>query len=295
MFLIAGPTASGKTDIAVEVALRCNAEIIGADAFQIYEGMEILTAKPSANQLARVPHHLIGSVSRSTSFDVGQFLEAARRSIEKISAKGRLALVVGGTGLYLRALTHGLAQLPKADPSLRAELEELSTAELQRQLAELDPITSAVIDSKNRRRLIRALEVCRLTGRAFSSFRDQNQADVNVRGVCLLRPREELYERINQRTEWMFLNGVIEEARALTDLGPTASQVLGLRQCQATLAGEITLDQAKENIQRATRNYAKRQFTWFKREQNLLPMDLSTTSLEHAVSTIVQLIEKKLQ
>lgn len=292
IFLIAGPTASGKTAIAVEVASRCNAEIISADAFQIYRGMPILTAQPSAQELGRAPHHLIGQLALKAAFDVGKFLCAAQECAAQIAARGRLALVVGGTGLYCRALTHGLADLPPADPVLRASLDALSTQALQQQLCALDPIAAKTVDLQNRRRLIRALEVCTLTGQPFSAFRQQTQPSAEIHGVCLVRSREELYARINARTRQMFENGVLEEVRTLQDLGPTASQALGLKECRACLEGELGVEAAIDIVQRATRNYAKRQITWFRREPNLRPLDLSTMRTEQAVHAIVELVKK---
>ena len=192
-FIIAGPTAVGKSDIAVAVAERTGGEIVGADAFQVYRGLDILTAKPSPALLARVPHHLVGEIPLTRPWDVAQWLAAARERIADIHARGRRALVVGGAGLCIRALTRGLATLPPASPELRASLGALSLSEMQRRLAELDPEGARRIDLKNPRRVIRALEVCLLTGRPFSSFREQwDSAASDWKGVILTRGRAEL-------------------------------------------------------------------------------------------------------
>ena len=277
-FIIAGPTAVGKSDIAVAVAERCGGEIVGADAFQIYRGLEILTAQPSAELRARAPHHLVGEIPLTQSFDVAQYLRAARQRIAEIRARGRVPIVTGGTGLYLRALTRGLADLPGADVKLRAELEKESLADLQRRLAELDPIGAAQTDLQNLRRVIRALEVCLLTGRPFSSFREQWTAPPHgIGGIVLTLDREALNARIDQRAEAMFAAGVIEEVRAAGAAGPTASQTLGFREISAVLAGQLGESDCIAAIQHATRRYAKRQMTWFRRETALAPVDLAST------------------
>ena len=276
LFIIAGPTAVGKSLLAVEVAERCGGEIVGADAFQIYEGLDILTAKPPPELRARVPHHLIGEIPRHQAFDVAQFLSLAQDRIAGIRQRGRIPIVVGGTGLYLRALTHGLADLPGSDSSLRAEFESQPTEELCRQLAELDAAGFAEIDRHNRRRVIRALEICRLTGRPFSSFREQwEKPATGARGVVLTRPRGELNARIDRRTELMFEEGVEAEVRAVGEPGPTSGQTLGWREIRAVLDGKMTRLDCVAAIQQATRRYAKRQMTWFRRESHLDSVDLS--------------------
>ena len=278
-FIIAGPTAVGKSDLAVNVAERCGGELVGADAFQIYRGLEILTAQPSAELRARAPHHLVGEISFTQSFDVAQYLHAARQRIAEIRARGRVPIVTGGTGLYLRALTRGLADLPGADAVLRADLEKEPLADLQRRLAELDPIGAAQIDIKNPRRVIRALEVCLLTGRPFSSFREQwTAAPHGIRGIVLTLNRETLNARIDRRTAAMFAVGVVEEVRAAEAAGPTASQALGFREIRALIAGDLGQMDCIAAIQHATRRYAKRQMTWFRRETALEPIDLASVS-----------------
>lgn len=277
LFILAGPTAVGKSDLAVELAERCGGEIIGADAYQIYQGLDLLTAKPGPELRARAPHHLLGEVPLTQRFDVAQFAALAGARIAEVRARGRLPIVCGGTGLYVRALTHGLAELPGADAALRAELEAQPLAEAQRRLAELDPTGAAQLDLRNPRRVIRALEVCLLTGRPFSSFREQwhEAPPPGVRGALLLRDRAELHARIAQRTEAMFAAGVEAEVRVLGEVGPTAEQAIGLREIRALLAGEMTRAACLEAITLATRRYAKRQLTWFRREQLLTPLDLS--------------------
>lgn len=285
LFIIAGPTAVGKSELAVEVAERCGGEIVSADAFQVYEGLDVLTAKPSPALRQRVPHHLIGEIPLTQSFDVGQYLRLAQERIGAIRDRGRIPIVVGGTGLYLRALTHGLADLPPADAALRARLEFQPTGELVRQLAELDPVAHGRLDLQNRRRVVRALEVCILSGRPFSSFREQwNSSSVNATGIVLNRPREELRARIDERTNAMFAAGVVEEVRSIEATGPTASQTLGWREIRALIDGTMSHTECVGAIQQATRQYAKRQLTWFRREPHLEWIEVAGATISSELS-----------
>ena len=273
-FVIAGPTAVGKSELAVALAEACGGEIVGADAFQVYNGLKILTAQASAEFLLRVPHHLVGEVPLLSVFDVAQYLRVAREKIGEIWGRGLVPIVTGGSGLYLRALGKGLADLPEADAGLRAELEERPLIELVRQLALLDPLGVTQIDLKNPRRVIRALEVCLLTGRPFSSFLEEWSAPSRYfRGAVVTCAREELNLRIDQRTERMFGAGVIEEVEAIGDIGPTASQALGFREIRDYLAGKIGRGDCLAGVQQSTRRYAKRQMTWFRREPELEEVD----------------------
>jgi tRNA dimethylallyltransferase len=274
-FFLLGPTAVGKSRIAVEFAERVGGEIVGADAFQIYAGLDLLSAKPPAELRARMPHHLIGEVPLTASFDVAQWLGRARECIAEISARGRVPVVCGGTGLYIRALTHGLAPLPGADAELRASLEKETLPALVARLLSLDP--ASTVDLKNPRRVIRALEVCLLTGRPFSSFRMEWSGDVEPRGFILTRSRDELHAAIHTRTEAMFAAGVIEEVAATGDVGPTATQMLGLAEIRAHLAGKITRAECMDAIGQATRQYARRQLTWFRKERGFEWIDLGVT------------------
>lgn len=288
-FIIAGPTAVGKSAVAAAVAERCGGEIVGADAFQIYRELPILTAQPSSEMRARVPHHLVGEIAIAESFDVARYLRAATERIAEIHARGRMPIVTGGTGLYLRALTRGLADLPGADARLRADLESQPLAEWQRRLAELDPAGAAQIDLQNPRRVLRALEVCLLTGRPFSSFRAEwAGAPSGSRGVVLTLDRAALQARIDARTVAMFADGVIEEVRAATAAGPTASQALGWREIRAHLAGQTSRADCLAAIQLATRRYAKRQMTWFRRETELAMVDIGSSAPDQLAARIAE-------
>ena len=315
-FFIVGPTATGKSEIAADVAREAGAEIVSADAFQIYRGLDLLTAKPEAQSVAKAPHHLIGMVPLTEEMNAEKYRRNAMRAIEEINSRGKLAIVVGGSGLYIKALTHGLAPLPASDPKLREKLNAMSLDNLRAQLVELDPEAAKKIDIKNRRRLVRALEICLLTGKPVSAQRRQWTVAASLRearatvmmkartsashseaatapespipatGVFVFRDREELYQRINQRVETMFARGVIEEVRTAAETSATASQMIGLREIRELLAGKKSLPQCIAEIQQATRRYAKRQLTWFRRQSNFLPLNLSFLTHNEAVKWI---------
>jgi tRNA dimethylallyltransferase len=286
-FFIVGPTAAGKSELAADVAREMRGEVVSADAFQIYHGLDLLTAKPDAATLAKAPHHLIGATPLHQEMNAEKFRRAASHAIDQIHSLGKLAIVVGGSGLYIKALTDGLALLPQVDPKLRAQLNALSTDALRSQLADLDPETAHTIDAKNRRRLMRALEICLTTGKRASEQRTQWNAIAKTNGAFVVRDRDELYERINRRVEVMFENGVIEEVRAAGAVGSTASQMIGWREIRELLAGKMSILQCVAAIQQATRRYAKRQLTWFRRQTNFEPLNLSLLSHNEAVKWIL--------
>jgi tRNA dimethylallyltransferase len=269
---IAGPTASGKSEIAIEVAKRINGEIIGADAFQIYRGLEILTAQVPEHERHGIPHHLVGCIDPEQAFDVANYLEMARAKIREVRASGRVPILVGGTGLYIRAVLQGLADgLPAADRELRAQLEREELECLVSRLADLDPEAARTVDLKNPRRVVRALEVCLLTNKPFSSFRNQTRWEGAPAGIWIATEREELHARIDSRSERMIQLGAIEEVSNLNQhLGSTASQAIGIEDIRAFLEGRSSLADVQQALTVKTRQYAKRQETWFKKEQSLL-------------------------
>src|SRR5207248_192336 len=294
-FFIVGPTATGKSELAADVASEIGAEIVSADAFQIYRGLDLLTAKPDVSTLAKAPHHLIGTLSTHEEMNVEKYRRAALRVIGEIHSRGKVAIVVGGSGLYIKALTHGLAPLPGSDPKLRERLNAMSLDELRSRLIELDSEAAGKIDMKNRRRLARALEICLLTGKPASEVvagvgdSGQPGSMFPATGVFVFRDREELYARINQRVEAMFESGVVEEVRAAGEVSATASQMIGFREIRQLLNGSAdtgSISQCVAAIQQATRRYAKRQLTWFRRQTNFLPLNLSLLTHNEAVNWI---------
>jgi tRNA dimethylallyltransferase len=280
---IAGPTAVGKSEFAVALAERLNGEIIGADAFQIYSGLDLLTAKPGQDLLRRIPHHLIGEIPLHESCDVARYREAAAPRIAEIRTRGRIPIICGGTGLYMRALTHGLAELPPADPDLRHALECRPLEDILHQLESLDPAAAAQIDRRNPRRVVRALEVCLLSGRPFSSFRMQHSAILPFRGIFLQRQREDLLARIDLRTDAMFASGVIDEVRAVREISATAAQVIGWDEIQSLLSGKISEQQCRTQIAIKTRQYAKRQATWFRKQSDFVPLQIPALAPPEAI------------
>jgi tRNA dimethylallyltransferase len=302
-FLIVGPTATGKSELAADVAREIGAEIVSADAFQIYRGLDLLTAKPDASTLAKAPHHLIGTAPLHEEMNAEKYRHAASRAIQEIHSRGKLAIVVGGSGLYIKTLTHGLAPVPEFDPKLRQKLNTMSLDELRSQLAKLDPEATRKIDVKNRRRVVRALEICLLTGKPASSQREPRHVGEMVSGqgashseaatgVFVVRDREELYARINRRVEKMFEDGVIEEVRAAGEVSVTASQMIGFREVRQLLEGKMSISQCVAAIQQATRRYAKRQLTWFRRQTSFSPLNLSLLTHNEAAILLRMLSER---
>lgn len=276
VFYIVGPTASGKSDLAVEVARRCGAEIISADAFQIYRGLSLLTAQPNESILRQAPHHLIATLSPSEEMSAAKFRALALNAVAEITQCGKRALVVGGSGLYIKALTHGLAPLPPIDAQLRAELNALSLAELNERLFAVDSLGAQTIDRKNKRRLVRALEIAAQTNSPASGQRAQwNENPSAAHGVFVYRDREELCARIDRRVEEIFRDGVIAEVAALKNASATAARTIGLTTIRALLQNEISEPECIAAIQQATRRYAKRQLTWFRRQSIFEPLNLS--------------------
>jgi tRNA dimethylallyltransferase len=269
MLLLTGPTACGKSDVALALAKRTGGEVVCADAFQLYACLPVLTAQPSAADMTAVPHHLYGSVPLTEDMDAAKFARMARECVAEIESRGRLAIVTGGSGLYIKAFTHGLSPLPPADAALRAKLDALTAEERVTRLLAQDPAAGESVPLANPRYVQRALEIALLTGRPVAEQRQSFAAGPRpgIRGIFLQRDRDELYARINARTLAMLEHGALDEVRALPpDISATAAKTIGLRELRAVLAGEMTLAEATATIQQTTRRYAKRQVTWFRRE-----------------------------
>ena len=301
LLVIVGPTAVGKTDLAIAAALRLDAEIISADAMQVYRGLDIGTDKPSAERRRGVPHHLIDVAEPHESFSASRYRELAHQALEAIAARGRVAIVCGGTGLYIRAFVDDLLPAPGGyDPAIRARLEAMARREgplaMHARLARVDPEAAARIHPHNLRRVIRALEAYEATGQPMSRL--QRQARLLARPlpavwVGLERPRPELYERINRRVDDQVRRGLVEETRRLLarGIGPghTAMQALGYKEMADYLAGRVSFARAVDNLKRATRHYARRQLIWFRPDRRIRWFDLSAfPDLDEAAAAVAE-------
>ena len=277
VFLV-GPTAVGKSAIALELARAMGAELVSADSMQVYRGMDIGTAKPTREEQMLVPHHLIDACEVDEVFDAKQFIEMASQVIDGIHARGRKTLVVGGTGLYVRALRHGLFEGPPRNEELRERLEKMTAAQLFEELERLDPATAKRIDRHNPRRLVRALEVFHETGKPISELqkewgREEGNRVAAPAGFMLNRDRKDLHMRIERRIDQQIASGWVDEVRRLRERGleknATAMQAAGYRELVAHLRGDLSLAEAVALIKTRTRQLAKRQLTWFRREPQL--------------------------
>jgi tRNA dimethylallyltransferase len=295
---LAGPTAVGKSEIAIALAERLGAEIISVDSMQVYRGLDIGTAKPSAMERARVPHHLLDVVDLKEPFDAARFIQLAQEAVTGICARGKVPLFCGGTGLYFKAYLEGLSVTPPADAGLRESLRATPMADLLRELADRDPDMYSRIDRQNPRRVIRALEVIRLTGRPFSEQRarwtDQADAPTSPSGPFgLCRCPGELHTRIEARVDDMFHRGLVAETAQLLDQGlagnPIALQALGYRQVVEHLQGARSLSQTIELVKIRTRQFARRQMTWFRRQMRLNWLQVEPAS--DSISVVEKLFE----
>ena len=297
-FFLVGPTAVGKTALAIELAEQFDAEIVNADAFQVYRGLDVLTAKPDAEAQRRVRHHLLSQISLFETMSAASFRELARAALSDVHSRKKNAIVVGGSGLYLKAITHGFDQVPPPDPKLREELNRLPQKELAERLQKLSPELAARTDLKNPRRVIRAIEIAasviptRIVARDAVCEPRSAPAATATNGVLLLRDRDDLYQRINERVNAMFRDGVEEEVRALQDIGQTAASALGLKEIRALIAGQISREECIAKIQRATRRYAKRQLTWFRHQTTFSQLNLTPFSHREAVHAITQMFRR---
>ena len=296
---IAGPTAVGKSEIALLLAEKLGGEIISADSMQVYRGLDIGTAKPSAAERARVPHHLIDICDLTENFDAAQFIRLAQKAVAEIQSRGHVPIFCGGTGLYFKAFLSGLGEAPATNPVLRAELDAASFEALLHELRERDPAAYEKIDKQNLRRVIRAVEVIRLTGKKFSTQRAQWKSEArsqkNEKAFCFTRPAADMHARISARVDAMFARGLAEETRALLQHGlaenKTAMQAIGYRQVVEYLRGERPLAETVELVKSRTRQFAKRQLTWFRRHGNMEWIELKPEeSLEKCARKIHEAI-----
>ena len=301
LVLIVGPTAVGKTGIAIQLAEKLNGEIVSVDSRLFYRGMDIGTAKPTREELARVPHHLIDIANPDEILSLAVFQQKARDVIADIHTRKKLPFLVGGTGQYIRAVTEGWTP-PEVEPDelLRDELtrqkDENGIYWLHDKLNSLDPEAASKIDARNFRRTIRALEVIMTTGRKFSEQRGQTDSPYHLVTIGLTRPRVELYERVDQRIDAMFANGFVDEVKSLLARGysptlPTMSAI-GYRECIRVIAGELSEEQAKAEIRRATRVFVRRQANWFKEsDPNILWFRVQDGIVDEIAKNIHHLID----
>lgn len=276
--LIHGPTASGKSALAIALARGLDGEVINADSMQVYRDLQILSARPAPAEMEEVPHHLFGHVDAARRYSTGAWLDDARDAIRDVQARGRVPIVVGGTGLYLLALVQGLSEIPPVPEDIRAQVRAILAREgiegLRTRVEAQDPETAARLGAGDRQRLSRALEVWLATGRTLSDFQGARTPPVLAEGqwmgIALTPPRPRLYARIDRRFDGMMMQGAMEEARALLDraLDPElpAMKAHGLPALAAYVRGEIDAEAAAEEAKRDTRRYAKRQFTWIGRQ-----------------------------
>lgn len=283
-WVLTGPTASGKTALSIHLAHAHNCEIICMDSMQIYRGMDIGTAKPTSQEMDDIPHHMLNVAEPTEAFSVARYQEMAEETIRQIHQRGHRALLVGGTGLYLRALRHPMAMgAVSGDANIRSELENLANqtdgrSELHRRLEQVDPVTAARLHMNDVRRVVRALEVYHLTGIPFSQqpTLEENPA-FHYRVASLTMDRATLYQRIEQRVDEMMAAGLADEVKRLLDSGvpPTAQAMkgLGYKELIPYLAGEIPLEKAVYELKLGTRHYAKRQLTWMRHEEDVFWVD----------------------
>jgi tRNA dimethylallyltransferase len=294
LLVLSGPTGSGKSELAIRIAEHIGAEIVNADSMQVYRGLDIGTAKPSAEQLARVPHHLLGIINPDVNFTASDFRREATAAIGDIDRRGKRVIVVGGTGLYIRALLEGLVDSPEGDPELRLQFAEIHGEELLQRLSLVDPETAARLHPNDRLRIIRALEVYCQTGRPISAFRSEHSFSGSYYDslkMAIKVERPELYRRIDLRVDQMLKDGLVAEVASQLAQGYgrelKALRSIGYKEISAFLAGEIALDEAVALIKRDTRRYSKRQMTWFSKENEIYWLEYPesfATILEHVMN-----------
>lgn len=303
---VIGPTASGKTALSVALAKALNGEIISADSMQIYKGMDIATAKPSEDEKQGIPHHLMDFLHPGETFSVARFCELGKAAIAEIACRGKLPIIAGGTGLYVDALLGNMQfEEQESDPALRAEiaaeLERRGIDEMLKEIRAFDPASAERLSAgRNPKRIIRCIEVYRCAGMTQTQLNEKQLAGPSpyqaIRIGLTAADREVLYERINRRVDLMIDNGLFEEARRFYEggYGATAAAAIGYKELKPYLDGEKESEACVESLKRATRRYAKRQLTWFKRDPSVHWFFIDELSFEEILSRSVQLIKKEL-
>jgi tRNA dimethylallyltransferase len=299
VIILLGPTGVGKTGASLLLARKLGTEIIGSDSMQIYRGMDIGTAKPTLGERAEVRHHMIDIVDPSESFSTGQYIEKVVPIIEDLHAKGKIPLIVGGTGLYIKAVTRGIFSGPSADWNLRdslLEIEEDERGSLYAYLSVIDPEAAAKIEKKDTRRIVRAIEVKMKSGEKISLLQKMCTQPLPYEfiKIGLSRERKELYRMIEERVDRMVASGLREEVVRLLGMNPgrTPLQAIGYKEFALHIKSGITLEEAVALVKRNTRRYAKRQFTWFRKEEGIRWLDITGA---HTDGEIFDEIERVLQ
>lgn len=277
--VIVGPTASGKTALGVEIAKSLSGEVISADSMQVYNSMPIASAAPTTEEIDGVEHHLVGFLSPETKFSVAEFVKLATETAEDIHKRGKIPIIVGGTGLYIDSLLKGITFNDEDSAELRRDLEDEADEKgievLFKRLKNVDPVTAERLHQNDRKRIIRALEVFELHGKTMTELNEESLLSGSVFKPLYIgityRDRDKLYQRINKRVDTMLENGLLEEARVALEanVGATAVQAIGHKELFPYFKGEVTLEEAVEALKQATRRYAKRQLTWFRRNEKI--------------------------
>ncbi|MGN0487596.1 MAG: tRNA (adenosine(37)-N6)-dimethylallyltransferase MiaA [Acutalibacteraceae bacterium] len=301
--VVAGPTASGKTALAVEIAKKLGGEIVSADSMQIYEGMDIATAKPTEEEMQGIPHHLIGFLNPGESFSVAKYKTLALEKIREILSRGKLPIVAGGTGLYIDTLIDNTSFLDYEASDIRVRLEERAESEgmesLYRELTEIDRPTAEKLHIHDRKRIIRALEVYYATGETITKQCELSHAEESEFSWCVIglsaKDRSVLYDRINRRVDVMLDRGLLEEAKDFfgDSRSATAAQAIGYKELMPYFDGEATLAEAVENLKMQTRRYAKRQLTWFRRRESMNWLYIDEMNQEELTKSTCDIILQK--
>ncbi len=280
LLVVAGPTASGKTALGIALAKEYDGEVISADSMQIYKGLDVATAKPTLDEMDGIPHHLISIVDMNTKFSVADYVALAKEKIDEVISRGKLPILVGGTGLYINSLIDNVSfDNAETDGSIRQslteEMEKQGVEVLYERLKQIDPETAEIVPVQNTIRIIRALEIYELTGTKFSEYKKMNKGNDSPYNLCMIglnyQDREKLYDRINLRVSIMVENGMLEECKEVFDnekLG-TAYQAIGYKELVPYFQGNTDLETCLDKIRLNSRRYAKRQLTWFRRDDRI--------------------------
>lgn len=301
--VVLGPTASGKTSLGIEIAERFDGEIVSADSMQIYENMDIATAKPNADELSRVRHHLIGFLPADESFSVAKYKEKATQAIDDILTRGKLPIIVGGTGLYIDTLIKNTEFFDYEESDIRTKLEERCKSEgiesLYRELISIDPVTAQRLHINDNKRIIRALEVYYSTGMTISKQEELSHVNESKYRFCLIglnaKDRQYLYDRINLRVDMMLSEGLLDEAKRFFagETSKTAAQAIGYKELKPYLDSLVSLEEATEKLKMETRRYAKRQLTWFRRNPDIHWINIDEYDKNKLIETACDIINNE--